>query len=189
MGCTSSKVVDFFFGEFREHDGGVSLDLRETIQRGEEVGGVFFTRQLNRLLREKNRMTLFDSTDIAPLDQLLDLISSEHGVGKVFIYAPQRSSLEPSAFPYLNVDLMMEEGVITVAGAWNASTEPAARAIGDCILLGLHRNKMLDKTWIVRSDASEKRLAPGGCLGDDAAKEVSELTGFPRSAKWILPKA
>lgn len=177
-----SEHTDFFFGNYSQQEGKITLSLNQVSKRTEKlprVSSAFFTAQLNRFLQKNNNCcVLYDSGSHPSFSSLIGNIEPD-SVGSIEIYA--RTDINNNVEATLACDILLVQGVISVRTNWCAYKESSADSIVASLLLPIHLNRLINKTVIREDSGALKPLrTEASDFGhQEELKAIFELAKFP----------
>ncbi|MFQ2172004.1 hypothetical protein ACK345_02360 [Aeromonas rivipollensis] len=168
---------DFFFGKvFKGELGENELCLSNVGELAKQVSPEFFTAQLNRLLKSlKGKVMLSDGTSSPNFWEFISKLSF-YDVGFIELYA--RTDINKNINATLACDIMLHEGVVTVAPHWAAYKEVRAKELISTLVLPLHLTNLHGKTYL-RTDKGLKEPLLDGSYYRDELIRVFRLSKNP----------
>jgi len=169
-------MKDFFFGNINKEQfkNIYSIELHQLTDMAEKVGAGYFTKQLNRLLTSVGGNLIVDHGSSMP--SLYKLLNKTHSseIGMVEIGA--RTDVNDSVKATLECSLYLENGILNLRPHWCAYKSIRADEIISTLLVPLHENNLISKTFTIWSQGESERFP------EDIESQVSclfSLSGYP----------
>lgn len=171
------KKNDFFFGEKCE-----SMSLHAVIDDiAGSVSADFFTAQLNRYLSENNgRMEFRHNGPCPPFSKLLGKINKEC-IGNIKIFP--RTDKNSAIGVMLSCEILMNQGIITIATQWCAYKEARAKEMISSLLIPIYLANVQSKTYLKWNDEKLEPLSTGSL-----EYEISEVFALADNAQFPIEK-
>jgi len=169
-------MKDFFFGNINNEriKNIYSIGLHQLIDMAEKVDADYFTKQLNRLLTSVGgNLIVNNGTSMPSLYKLLNKIHSSE-IGMVQIGA--RTDINDSVKATLECSFYLENGILNLRPHWCAYKDIRADEIISTLLVPLHENNLISKTFTIWSEGEAE------CFSEDIESQVSclfSLSGYP----------
>lgn len=160
---------DFFFGKvFKGEHGENELGLSNVGELAKQVSPEFFTAQLNRLLRSINgKVMLSEGTSSPNFWEFISKLSFDD-VGFIDLYA--RTDINGNIDATLACDIMLHDGVVTVAPHWAAYKEVRANELISTLVLPLHLANFHGKTYLRHHKGQKEPLLDGSNYRDELTR-------------------
>jgi hypothetical protein len=170
------KAADFFFGEYYVDDGTPVISLHELASLTKKVDAGFFSRQLNRFLKANGGRVFFsEGTSSPPFWQFIDKLAPD-AIGVIEIYA--RTDMNQAVSATLACDIVMDQGIVSVAPQWCAYKDIRADEIVGTLLLPLHLKGLEARCLIRWEDGKTERLSRNMNYEEELA-QVFKLSKYP----------
>lgn len=182
-----NEYTDFFFGDYCEQDGKITLSIDQVsklLRKRPGVSSTFFTAQINRFLQQHNNFCVFYDPSSSPsFWDFIDNINPD-SVGSIEIYA--RTHINNQMDATLACDVLLDQGVISVQTNWTAYKESSADSIVGTLLLPIHLKRLLKKT-VIRDDSGELkplRTEASDFGHEEELKAIFALAKYPNVYRY-----
>jgi len=184
---------DVFFGKYK-YDEGARVWLFEMNQLASKYEASLFTRQLNRFLAENGRHVVIRDTDTGPRFWGLLNNLEKSSINGVEIYS--RTDIAENFEATIACDLIMDDGIVSIAPYWSAHKHSRALELISTLLLPVFLKGLHEKTYLRLSERESEPLlsdmrsdlTPAVERVFKLAKHPSAISPYEDSQKRALQK-